>query len=97
MRLLLTNNCVPAPTVDRIMMPRGLVAGLVLLATGFALALNASMRRKSTEKKYQPIGGVAAALKSPQMHFEAKSYQNSGGGKPQDVTYCVIDERLVSK
>jgi hypothetical protein len=79
------------------MMPRGLIASLIVLATAFAVALKSSMRSKSMEKKYQPIGGVAAAMKSPQMHFESNSYQTSGGGKPQDVTYCVIDERLVNK
>ena len=78
-------------------MPRGLIAGLIMLAIGFALALNGSMRQKSLENKYQPIGGVAVATKSPQIQFETKSYQNSPGGMPQDVTYCVIDERLVVK
>ncbi|CAB9517136.1 Beta-glucan synthesis-associated protein KRE6 [Seminavis robusta] len=81
-------------------MPRGLVVFIALLAVGFGFAFNGSLKRQLSEPKYDPVGN-ASSLKSPiQSQTATSSYQNSTtgtGGKSKDITYCVIDERLVNK
>lgn len=62
------------------------------------------MRQKSMEPKYEPIGNVGAANSLGQNQTTTNSYQNPASDgyaisdtQKKDVTYCVIDGRLVDQ
>ena len=82
--------------------PRGLVVVLILLASGFGLAWSGLLRKKSLEAKYQSVGGASATSSAPTSTTPG-SYQNPAGDgyaiatQQKDVTYCVIDGRLVDQ
>lgn len=85
------------------MLPRGLVVILVMLVSGFGLSLSGSMRSKSVETKYQALGGAGGAPSSAPASAGQGSYQSSASdgyaipAQQKDVTYCVIDGRLVDQ
>lgn len=93
------------PTVSSMMIPNSLILFLGLIFCGFMVVLSGSMRKKSLEPKYQPIGnpGVANAPSQNQTTTNS-SYQNQGSegyaipdNQKKDLTYCVIDGRLVDQ
>ena len=85
------------------MVPRGLVVVLGLLLIGFAVSMRGSIRKKSLETEYQPLGSAGTASALAQSQMVATSYQNPAGDgyaippQQKDLTYCVIDGRLVDQ
>ena len=83
--------------------PKGLIAFLVMLATGFGISLGGSMRKKSLEPKYQPLANAGTINFSTQNHPTTTSYQNPASdvyaisSHQKDVTYCVIDGRSMKE
>jgi len=83
--------------------PKGLIAFLVMLATGFGISMGGSMRKKALEPKYQPLANAGTINFSTQTHPTAASYQNPASdvyaisNKQKEFTYCVIDGRLVDQ
>lgn len=73
---------------------------ICVLVCGFVLSLVSAVRKRAGEPKYQKLPAVAQ-----DMSFQsapsgtAMSYQHSDPAslKKKDVTYCVIDGRLVDK
>lgn len=90
--------------MSSMIIPPGFVVFFVLLASGFAMSMSGSMRRKSAEAKYQPVSGVGSAVSSGPTSTAPGSYQNPANDgyaiptpQQKDVTYCVIDGRLVDQ
>jgi beta-glucan synthesis-associated protein KRE6 len=90
-------------TVTSMMLPKSLIVILVTLIAGFGLSMSGSIRTKSTRTKYQPIGGMAAIPHAAPGSAARGNYQNPPNdgyaitAQQKDVTYCVIDGRLVDQ
>lgn len=89
------------------MIPRSMLIVIALLAAGFLLSMLGTIRTKSKLPKYRKIGNApgyngGASPVSRAGEPRITSYQDSAAVHyalpPQhkkDVTYCVIDGRLV--
>lgn len=92
--------------------PKGMVILVAMLAAGFLLSLLGTIREKSRQPKYLKVGDVRSnpiPNKNGRAHSAAPledavvaSYQDSAAihyallpQQNRDVTYCVIDGRLV--
>ena len=75
--------------------PKGMVGFVILLALGFLISMTGALRDKTRAKPHQKVSGVPAADGSETTPLV--SYQNAAedGGQPKQITYCVIDGRLV--
>lgn len=90
--------------ISSMMVPRGLVVSLIVLLLGFGLSLTGSMRSKSLEVKYQSLANAGVSSPSAPSTTVSNSYQNPANDgyaiptqQKKDVTYCVIDGRLVDQ
>ena len=103
--------CIPF-TVSNMMIPRGMIILVAMLAVGFLLSMFGTIREKSRQPKYVKVGDVRS-YPSPNKNggthaavaleeSAVASYQDSAAinyallpQQNRDVTYCVIDSRLV--
>jgi hypothetical protein len=83
--------------VSEMIIPRSMAIVVILLLGGFLLSMFGTLRAKAKRPKYQRLGGAAVRNGMPTI----TSYQDSAAvyalpakGKT-DVTYCVIDGRMV--
>lgn len=88
------------------MLPPGLMLVLCLLIGGFFVSMTGILRRKKyLEKKYESVGNTGSLGSSSTQGNTAAvmSYQNPASvdysipSQQKDVTYCVIDGRLVDQ
>lgn len=87
-------------------LPPGLILFLGLLVGGFIVSMTGILRKKKLRQpKYQPIGSLAPSGHSAGQgqYVSPMSYQNPASSdyalpsQQKDVTYCVIDGRLVDQ
>ena len=84
--------------------PPGLVVFICVLIGGFGISYGGLIRKMSSETKYEVIGGAGTIGNSTGPGpILSTSYQNPASvdyaisTQPKDVTYCVIDGRLVDQ
>jgi Beta-glucan synthesis-associated protein SKN1/KRE6/Sbg1 len=88
------------PAASEMIIPKSMAVVVVLLSIGFLLSMFGTIRAKSKRPHYQKIGNASAA--GPNGFPTIVSYQDSAAlhyalppQMKKDVTYCVIDGRLV--
>jgi hypothetical protein len=83
--------------VSSIVVPTGLVIVVVLLTIGFFVSMAGTMRLKAEEaKKYKKIANLDESQFTNGGSYQQQSVgQYSIPSKQKDVTYCVIDGRLI--
>jgi hypothetical protein len=90
--------------VDNMILPKSLIVVVLLLAIGLLLAVCVAVQNKKKEFRYIPVakngrsangndGRVPAYGQGSYQHQLSGSYAMPSNAK--DVTYCIIDERLV--